>query len=213
MIKLNKIFFKRAATLVAGGLAGFTVMVAVPANASDRPSFCNVVHDHRSHNTSYYKYYDADKYYRAGPYRSNASFSITFGNRGYDRGHNNHNRSHKRRSYDDRGYDNRGSNNHRSDRRRHNNRGYTRTGYYDNSHAQKHTRKYGHSKLLRRDVYKTKYHARIIVKEEIVYGRRRNLLTCTVSARGPESEYISYRQLEKVAYRKCSRRAKVKINK
>ncbi len=42
------------------------------ASANDRPDYCAIDHDHRSHNASYYDYYDQDKYYRAGPYRSNS---------------------------------------------------------------------------------------------------------------------------------------------
>lgn len=33
-----------------------------------RPAYCDIGHDHRSHASNYYNYYDADKYFRAGAY-------------------------------------------------------------------------------------------------------------------------------------------------
>jgi len=63
-----KSILKAAITLILGaGVYGFA-----QAAAEYRPDYCAIDHDHRSHNASYYDYYDEDKYYRAGPYRSNS---------------------------------------------------------------------------------------------------------------------------------------------
>ena len=64
------------------------------AAAEYRPSYCPERHDHRSHDANYYDYYDADDYYRSGPYR---------GSRDYNRYDN---RRYSDRRYDDR-YDKR----------------------------------------------------------------------------------------------------------
>ena len=50
---------------------GAGIFFAAQASADRRPDYCAIDHDHRSHSASYYKYYDADRYYRAGPYRAN----------------------------------------------------------------------------------------------------------------------------------------------
>ena len=75
---------KTMITLVLGaGVYGFA-----QAAASDRPDYCAIDHDHRSHNSSYYDYYDADKYYRAGSYRggSNDRYDRRGSRDRYDRG-------------------------------------------------------------------------------------------------------------------------------
>jgi len=48
---------------------GAGVFFAAQASADHRPAYCAIDHDHRSHHANYYDYYDADRYYRAGPYR------------------------------------------------------------------------------------------------------------------------------------------------
>lgn len=68
------------------------------AAAEYRPDCCDVDHDHRSHNASYYDYYDADNYYRAGPYRGAASYKGQA-----RRGHND--RRYNDRRYNSRDYD------------------------------------------------------------------------------------------------------------
>lgn len=35
--------------------------------SADRPDYCSLDHDHRSHDRNYYDYYDKDRYYRASP--------------------------------------------------------------------------------------------------------------------------------------------------
>jgi len=72
------------------------------AAAESRPDYCSRDHDHRSHNVSYYDYYEKDKYYRAGPYRSSRS------SKRYD----DRNRYSDRR-YNDRRYNDRRYNDHR----------------------------------------------------------------------------------------------------
>ena len=69
-----KSLLKATFALVLGlGVYGFS-----QASAEYRPDYCAIDHDHRSHNSSYYDYYDADKYYRAGSYRGSRD--------GYNRG-------------------------------------------------------------------------------------------------------------------------------
>lgn len=57
-----KIFTALAAAL-------FAVLAAQTAAANDRPDYCAIDHDHRSHSANYYDYYDGDRYSRAGDYR------------------------------------------------------------------------------------------------------------------------------------------------
>ncbi len=64
--------------ILAAGAIGFA-----QASAEYRPDYCARDHDHRSHDASYYNYYEADKYSRAGSYRST-------GRRNYDRGYDNY---------------------------------------------------------------------------------------------------------------------------
>ncbi|MBI1391742.1 MAG: hypothetical protein GC152_03270 [Alphaproteobacteria bacterium] len=68
---------------VAAVLA-FAVFGAAPAEArrGDRPARCDVTHDHRSHAANYYDFYAADRFYRAGPYRT-AGVSVTIGRNDY----------------------------------------------------------------------------------------------------------------------------------
>lgn len=84
-----KTLLKVTFALILGlGIYGFS-----QASAEYRPDYCAIDHDHRSHNASYYNYYDKDKYYRAGSYRGSSDR--------YDDGYN------RRGRYDD-GYDRRG---------------------------------------------------------------------------------------------------------
>jgi len=84
-----------------------------------------------------------------------------------------------------------------------NRRGYRDNGYRNNRHRNR--------ELVFRRVLDTRHRARIVVKEELVYGRRGERLICTVSPRGPEAEYVPYRRLKRVARNHCSARARVKI--
>ncbi len=73
------------AVLVGIGALGFAAANAKPSYHK-KPSHCDVVHDHRSHDANYYDYYPHDRYFRAGPYRtSGLSISIRGGNDRYER--------------------------------------------------------------------------------------------------------------------------------
>ena len=73
----------KMAIAFAMGFAGLGLM---QANASHKPDYCAVDHDHRSHDRTYYDHYPADSYYNAGQYRS-SRYDDRYG-RGdrYDRG-------------------------------------------------------------------------------------------------------------------------------
>lgn len=85
--------------------------------------------------------------------------------------------------------------------------GYLRVsdGYHRN-----HRRGY-RGRLVNREVYDTRYRARIVLTEEVVRTRRGPRLVCTVAARGPEAGYVSKRRLKRIARRDCSHRARVRI--
>jgi len=156
-------------------LFGAVIFGSAQASASDRPNYCSINHDHRSHNASYYNYFQKDSYYRAGSYRADRS---------YDRSRR-HNR-HGRRDRHNRNYD----------------RGYDR-GYDSRSHRAR-------SRVVNRESYSTRYHARIVLVEEVYYTRSgRKQLVCSVLVKGPEAYHVSQRRLERVANRNCSRRARI----
>lgn len=179
-----KNFLKAIAISLFGMSAlGFTAANADRGDRRDhRPDFCDVDHDHRSHSANYYNHYDHDRYYRAGPYRnSGVSLSIRVGDR-YDR----YDRRHDRRS--DRRYD-----------RRYDNRG-RRHGYRDDR-----------GRVVNREVFDTRYRARIVLTEEVIRTRRGPQLVCTVRARGPQARYVKERRMYNIAHRNCSRRAQVRV--
>jgi len=66
-------------------------------------------------------------------------------------------------------------------------------------------------RIMNREVYRTRYRARIVLTEEVVRTRRGPRLVCTVSARGPQADYVSKRRLRRIARRECSHRARVRI--
>ncbi len=101
---------------------GIGVYGAAPASAEYRPDHCAVDHDHRSHTSSYYDYYDGDKYSRAGAYRGSRD--------NYDRRsrRDNYDRRDRRGRYDDR-YDRGGRYGRRHARSRVVNRETYRTQY------------------------------------------------------------------------------------
>jgi len=178
---------------IAAGITGLMVIGASPAFANDKPNYCSIGHDHRSHTSNYYNYYDADRYSRAGAYRdSGVSFSIRFGNdRGYDRRND--------RRYD-RGHD-----------RRHN-RGYDQNRSYDNRAHHNRRNARGHARVVNHQTYQTRHRAWVVLTEKVVRGRRGHArLVCTVQARGPEADYVSERRINRIAYRDCSPRARIRI--
>ncbi|PQA88644.1 hypothetical protein [Hyphococcus luteus] len=167
--------------LIAGGLA-ISALGFGAASAAHRPDPCRIDHDHRSHAANYYNYYAADKYYRAGAYRpSGVTFSIRFGDHDYDRRSRHHDRYDR---YDDRG----------------------RRNGYRGAHRGR-----GGGRLVNREVYDTRYRARIVLSERVVRTRRGPRLICTVDARGPQARYVPNRRLHRIARRECSRRADIRV--
>ncbi len=179
-------------TMIAGIIGAVTLVIAPAAFANDKPAYCDIDHDHRSHNASYYDYYDQDRYYRAGPYRSTrqgsgVSFSITFGD-GY---------SSARRYGDDRRAG------HRYDDRRR----YRR----NNQRGKNHGYRGRDGRIVNRQVFNTRYQARIVLVEEVVRTRKGPRLICTVKARGHEAGYVSKRRMRRIANNNCSPRARINV--
>ena len=70
----------------------------------------------------------------------------------------------------------------------------------------------GGSKVVKRKSFNTRYNARVLLEERIVYGRRSNNLICTLSVRGRDAGYVTNRKLRRIANNNCSRRASIRIN-
>jgi hypothetical protein len=88
--------------------------------------------------------------------------------------------------------------------------------YYDRGYYRDRDRSYGRrydrDRVVRHETFDTRFRARVVLVEEIDYGRRgRGRLTCTVSARGPEAGYIRDRRLERIAHRYCSPHARIRV--
>ena len=94
--------------------------------------------------------------------------------------------------------------------RRHDRR-YNRYDRYDRYDNRGRRNGYGNGRVVNREVYDTRYRARIILTERVVHTRRGARLTCTVDARGPQSHRVPNKRLRKIARRECSRRAEVRI--
>ncbi len=90
---------------------------------------------------------------------------------------------------------------------------YDRRPRYSDRHD--YGRRHGHrgrdGRIVNREVYDTRYRARIVLIEEVVRTRRGPRLICTVDARGPQARYVPDRHLRRIARRECSRRADVRI--
>ena len=171
------------AAIIGVGALGFAAAHAKPHN-HQKPSHCDIDHDHRSHAANYYDYYPHDRYYRAGPYRdSGLSFSITFGNDRYG--------DYRDRPYRHRRYD------------------YRRRG--DHYHGRRNGYRGYRSRVVHREVYDTRYRARIVLVEEVIRTRRGPRLVCNVSVRGPEAYYVSERRVHRIARRDCSRDARIQV--
>ncbi len=67
------------------------------------------------------------------------------------------------------------------------------------------------SRVINREVFDTRYRARIVLVEEAVRTRRGPRLVCTVKARGPEARYVSERRMRRIARNNCSRRADIRV--
>jgi hypothetical protein len=174
-------------------VAGCIALATLGAGAAwaDRPDPCRYDHDHRSHAADYYNYYPADKYFRSGVYRnSGVSLSITVGDDGYDR-----------RGYRDDDYGRRGYRDDDDGRR----------GYRDDDYGRRNGYRGRDGRVVNREVYDTRYRARIVLTEEIVRTRHGPRLLCTVDARGPQARYVPNKRLRQIARNECSRRAEVRI--
>lgn len=109
--------------------------------------------------------------------------------------------------YDDRRYDDRRYDDRRYDDRRYDDRRYDDRRYDD--------RRYGGGRgdrIIQRQEFPTGYRARILLVERAVWNRGREDCICEVSARGPDAQYVSNRQLRRVARSYCSPRSQIFIN-
>jgi len=95
---------------------------------------------------------------------------------------------------------------------------YDRDGRYDDRYDGRYDdrgRRNGYrgrdGRIVNREVYDTRYRARIILIEELVRTRRGPRLVCTVDARGPQARYVPRGRLQRIARRECSRRAQIRI--
>jgi len=66
-------------------------------------------------------------------------------------------------------------------------------------------------RVVNRDVFQTRFRARIVLVEEIVRRPRGPRLVCTVSVLGPEAGYVPRRRVHRIANRHCSPRARVRV--
>ena len=87
------------------------------------------------------------------------------------------------------------------------NDGYHKAHY---DRGRRHHRR-GDRRVVYRDVFQTRYRARIVLIEEVVHRRKGSRLVCTVEARGPEAGYVSKRRLNRIANRNCSPRARIRV--
>ncbi len=92
-------------------------------------------------------------------------------------------------------------------------RDYDRRGRYDrhDDRGRRNGYRNDRSRVVNREVYDTRYRARIILTEEVVRTRHGTRLLCTVDARGPQARYVPNKRLRNIARRECSRRAEVRI--
>lgn len=67
------------------------------------------------------------------------------------------------------------------------------------------------ARRVNREVFETRYRARIVLTEDVIHTRRGPRLVCNVTARGPEARYVSDRRMRRIADRNCSRRARINV--
>lgn len=92
---------------------------------------------------------------------------------------------------------------------RYDDREYRHRSYDRRRPSYKHRRQ--NRRVVNRDTFDTRYRARIVLIEEVVYNRKGRRLVCTVQARGPEAHYVSKRRINRIADRNCSPRARVRV--
>lgn len=96
--------------------------------------------------------------------------------------------------------------------RYHNDRNYRGRDYRRDDRYYRASDRGRRGRVVHRETFETRYRARIVLKEEIVRSRRgHRRLVCTVKARGPEARYVSERRMYRIANRKCSPRARVRV--
>ncbi len=74
-----------------------------------------------------------------------------------------------------------------------------------------HNNRGGKGRVVQREVYDTRFRARILLTEEVVRSRRGPQLVCTVRAVGPQAHRVPDRRLYRIAHRECSRRAQIRV--
>lgn len=146
------------------------------------PVFCPIDHDHRSHDPNYYDYYPGDRYSRAGPYIPGGGDG-RYGDGRYGDGRYGDGRYGDGRYGDGRYGD----------------------GRYGGGYGRG-------DRVVQRREFPTQYRARIVLLEQVQWTRRGEYLTCNVSARGPEAEYVRRRELRYVARNYCSPRSEIVID-
>lgn len=85
---------------------------------------------------------------------------------------------------------------------------------YDRGRGRGYDDRYGYdrgSRVIRRDVFNTRYRARIFLVEEEFYSRRGARRICTLDVRGPDKRYVPYGYVRSLANRACSRRSEIRI--
>ena len=196
----SRLAYLQAAFLI--GIIGLAAFSATSADAKSRPAYCPVTHDHRVHDADYYSYYP-----RAGS-------AVKGGHKGHHKGqHKGHKGTYKKPPSHHYGslhnsHKNKPSYHYGSKHKYH---GKDSHYYYGGNKSHYNGYKRRPNRIISRIALDTRFRARIIVQEEIVYGKRRARLICTVRTRGPEASYVPYRRLKRVAYNHCSHRAKVRI--
>ena len=185
-------------SLTAAGLFAITAVAASGAHAGDR--YERDDDDYRKHSAKHYDDRKRDKQYRG------------------ERKHDKHYRSDRKHDkYDD-------------DRRYKSGSSFSITignngygvNYHDGYHGDYRGRKYDRGyykgakygrrgRIVNKQIYDTRYRARIVLTEEVVRGRHGPRLVCFVRARGPEADYVSRRRINRIANRDCSYRARINV--
>ncbi|MEO1135938.1 MAG: hypothetical protein AAFW68_04890 [Pseudomonadota bacterium] len=88
---------------------------------------------------------------------------------------------------------------------------YDRRGYRGDYYGRRHGYRGRSGRIVNREVFRTRYRARIVLIEEVIRTRRGPRLLCTVDARGPEAHYVRNKRLRRIARRNCSHRAEIRI--
>lgn len=80
-----------------------------------------------------------------------------------------------------------------------------------NPRNQRANQRRGYSRIINRQVFDTRYRARIVLTEQRLRTRRGARLVCTVDAKGPQARLVSKKRMRRIARNNCSRRAKINI--